>query len=80
MTYSRYGAIANGRTNAEHAFVGGIALVAHNIDMADMLSFVLEAANYLTPLVFDNPRIYCFETAAIATAYCDASSSSCHIT
>ncbi len=49
-------------------------------DMAERLSSVLEAANYLTPLVFDNPRIYCFGIAATATAYCDASSSSCHIT
>ena len=55
-------------------------VVATAVDMADMLMFVLEAANYLTPLVFDNPRIYCFGIAATTTAYCDASSSSCHIT
>ena len=57
-------------------------VVATAIDMAERLRFVLEAANYLTPLVFDNPRIYCFGIAATAnaTTYYDASSSSCHIT
>ena len=54
--------------------------MATAVNMADRLSSVLEAANYLTPLVFYNPRIYCFGIAATATTYCDASSSSCHIT